>query len=164
MVNDRERRRVYRDTQRPRCCARTQTAVFGSVFPACVGRARRSVLANSEPNLRPHCRIVSCVTEMPRAASISSTAHGTFGWRRRRCRGGPCSPNSSGRPGQLRIDGLVAPGAEVRSKSPAGPKFADSPLEGDGFEPSVPGESGFGFAREGPNIRIQLQRRVIQTR
>jgi hypothetical protein len=24
-------------------------------------------------NLRPHCRIVSCVTEMPRAASIYST-------------------------------------------------------------------------------------------
>src|SRR5271163_5032738 len=30
-------------------------------------------LANSRPNLRPHCRIGSCVTEMPRAASISST-------------------------------------------------------------------------------------------
>ena len=34
---------------------------------------RRIRLANSRPNLRPHCRIVSCVTEMPRAASISST-------------------------------------------------------------------------------------------
>src|ERR1700746_3253929 len=29
-------------------------------------------LANSRPNLSPHCRIVSCVTETPRAASISS--------------------------------------------------------------------------------------------
>jgi hypothetical protein len=29
--------------------------------------------ANSRPNFRPYCRIVSCVTEMPRAASISST-------------------------------------------------------------------------------------------
>jgi len=29
--------------------------------------------ANSRPNLRPHCRIVSWVTQMPRAASISST-------------------------------------------------------------------------------------------
>src|SRR5258707_10306203 len=41
-----------------------------------VATARRSPtmrLANSRPNLRPHCRIVSCVTEMPRAASISST-------------------------------------------------------------------------------------------
>jgi hypothetical protein len=28
---------------------------------------------NSRPNFRPHCRIVSYVTEMPRAASISST-------------------------------------------------------------------------------------------
>ena len=27
-------------------------------------------------------------------------------------------------------------------------KFADSPLEGAGFEPAVPGESGFDFARE----------------
>ena len=34
--------------------------------------------------------------------------------------------------------------------------FVDSLLEGDGFEPSVPGESGFGFAREGPEARIQL--------
>src|ERR1700732_915412 len=31
------------------------------------------IVANSRPNLRPHCRIVSCVIEMPRAASISST-------------------------------------------------------------------------------------------
>src|SRR6476660_4319479 len=37
------------------------------------GARRRIRLANSRPNLRPHCRIVSCVTEMPRAASISST-------------------------------------------------------------------------------------------
>jgi hypothetical protein len=37
----------------------------------------------------------------------------------------------------------------------------DSPLERAGIEPSVPGESGFGFAREGPNVRISsLQRRV----
>jgi hypothetical protein len=37
----------------------------------------------------------------------------------------------------------------------------DSLLERAGFEPSVPGESGFGFAREGPNVRISsLQRRV----
>jgi hypothetical protein len=36
-------------------------------------------------------------------------------------------------------------------------RFAsDSVVEGAGFEPSVPGESGFGFAREGPNVRIQL--------
>jgi hypothetical protein len=44
------------------------------------------------------------------------------------------------------------------AQPPAGSKptrFAtDSPLEGAGFEPSVPGESGFGFAREGPNVRI----------
>ena len=37
------------------------------------GARRRIRLANSRPNLRPHWRIVSCVTEMPRAASISST-------------------------------------------------------------------------------------------
>src|ERR1700730_2117695 len=37
------------------------------------GARRRIRLANSRPNLRPHCRIVSCVTEIPRAASISST-------------------------------------------------------------------------------------------
>ena len=36
----------------------------------------------------------------------------------------------------IRIDGLVAPGAEVRSKPPAEPKFADSPLEGKGLEPT----------------------------
>jgi len=44
------------------------------------------------------------------------------------------------------------------AQPPAGSKptrFAtDSPLEGAGFEPSVPGASGFGFAREGPNVRI----------
>ena len=39
--------------------------------------------------------------------------------------------------------------------------FADSSLERAGFEPSVPGESGFGFAPEGPNVGIQLfQRRA----
>jgi hypothetical protein len=55
--------------------------------------------------------------------------------------------------------------SDYRSAEAVWGKFAaDSPVEGDGFEPSVPGESGFGFAREGPNIRIQLQRRVIQTR
>ena len=32
----------------------------------------------------------------------------------------------------------------------------DSPLERAGFEPSVPGESDFGFAPEGPNVGIQL--------
>jgi Protein of unknown function (DUF2924) len=37
------------------------------------GARRRVRLANSRPNLRPHCRIVSCVTEMPRATGISST-------------------------------------------------------------------------------------------
>src|SRR5271166_316833 len=37
------------------------------------GARRRMRLANSRPNFRPHCRIVSYVTEMPRAASISST-------------------------------------------------------------------------------------------
>jgi hypothetical protein len=37
------------------------------------GARRRMRLANSRPNLRPHCRIISCVTEMPRAASLSST-------------------------------------------------------------------------------------------
>ena len=42
-------------------------------FVATAGARRRMRLANSRPNLRPHCRIVSCVTEMPRAANISST-------------------------------------------------------------------------------------------
>ena len=36
-----------------------------------------------------------------------------------------------------------------------------TPPERAGFEPSVPGESGFGFAPEGPNVGIQLfQRRA----
>ena len=34
--------------------------------------------------------------------------------------------------------------------------WPDSLLERAGFEPSVPAESGFGFAREGANVRIQL--------
>ena len=41
-----------------------------------VATARRSLtdaVGEYRPNLRPHCRIVSWVTEMPRAASISST-------------------------------------------------------------------------------------------
>ena len=43
--------------------------------------------------------------------------------------------------------------------------FEDSPLERAGFEPSVPRESGFGFAPEGPNVGIQLfQRRAGRSR
>src|SRR6516164_10076415 len=50
-------------------------------------------------------------------------------------------------------------------KSAANRWFADSPLERAGFEPSVPRESGFGFAPEGPNVGIQLfQRRAGRSR
>ena len=42
-------------------------------FVATPGARRRRRLANSLPNFRHHCRIVSSVTAMPRAASISST-------------------------------------------------------------------------------------------
>jgi hypothetical protein len=42
-------------------------------FVATARRSPTDAVGNSRPNLRPYCRIVSCVTEMPRAASISST-------------------------------------------------------------------------------------------
>jgi hypothetical protein len=38
------------------------------------GRRRRSLRANSEPNLRDQFRMLSCVTVMPRFARISSTS------------------------------------------------------------------------------------------
>src|SRR5260370_39983754 len=57
-------------------------------------------------------------------------------------------------------------GDEVQARPPAfrmppltreDVRFApDSLVERAGFEPSVPGESGFGFAREGPNARVPL--------
>ena len=42
-------------------------------FVATARRSPTDPVGEFRPNLRPHCRIVSCVTEMPRAASISST-------------------------------------------------------------------------------------------
>src|SRR5918998_3872774 len=39
-----------------------------------LGRRRRSLRAKSAPNLRHHCRMLSCVTPMPRSARISSTS------------------------------------------------------------------------------------------
>jgi hypothetical protein len=42
-------------------------------FVATARRSSPDAVGDSRPNLRLHCRIVSCVTDMPRAASISST-------------------------------------------------------------------------------------------
>jgi hypothetical protein len=42
-------------------------------FIAAARGRRRMRLANSRPNFKPHWRIVSYVTERPRASSISST-------------------------------------------------------------------------------------------
>src|SRR3954451_22945198 len=46
------------------------------------GSLRRIWLANAWPNLRAHCRTVSWLTSMPRAASISSTMRRLSGKRK----------------------------------------------------------------------------------
>jgi hypothetical protein len=60
-------------------------------------------------------------------------------------------------------DRAACPAPHTRGKKPGFwvwdgeiPRDADCPLERAGFEPSVPGESGFGFAPEEPNAGIQL--------
>jgi hypothetical protein len=77
MVNDRERRRVYRDTLRPRCCALLKLPFSGSVFPARVGGARRSVLlraARSAETTRANNATEGIVagTESGRAMAMSA--------------------------------------------------------------------------------------------
>src|SRR5271165_6888128 len=69
------------------------------------GARRRMRLANSRPNFRPHWRIVSYVTEMPRAASISSTMRRLNGNRGTVSRLGVSAPE-----GHFRVWSLIGSG------------------------------------------------------